>query len=603
MSQDGSAAMKRPNGLFERIRSFEIFKRCSDNFVRKLASVAIEREAARGVQILKEGEVNERLLMLGSGQVEVQVDGESVAILETPGDLMGEISVLTGRVVTASLHALTDVNFLEVHSHDLEPLIADPKDGFGYFLYSSLSSVLSEKIVRTNDKARRFEIANRALVDAMQSLQEINQTLDMKVQDRTRDLEKKTHELQASYVALETRNTELLASHRKLEELYSTKDMTFKRLSELQESLAPLLEMLTEVESAAPAAHQARLGRAKSQLETSIDILRPMSDLYSTEQAIRSRRVLLCEPDRKQQTVSKLALGGTGVRLDIAATKDDAMELLAAGTRYDIVFVSSELAALIPDLKRKLPSAILVFMASSNVPTEIPVLMAHASEISNIVSRHPEDRTFTVKNVATTVSKLISKDVFGLEKYMIWGVEVQSRKVAGSVVRRGLIEDMTGYFTGLGVRSSIADRAAIVAEELLMNAVYDAPLSTEGKPLYNHLPRTTAVELEASHQPEFKFACDGMLAAISCSDPFGGFRMQTLLDYLQRNYTTTADVVDVQSHGKGGAGRGLHLIIESSDLVVFNVKRNLRTEVIAFFNIDTRSKVEGANPSFHFFLE
>jgi len=45
------------------------------------------------------------------------------------------------------------------------------------------------------------------------------------------------------------------------------------------------------------------------------------------------------------------------------------------------------------------------------------------------------------------------------------------------------------------------------------------------------------------------------------------------------------------------------MIVESSDLVVFNVKRLVSTEVMAFFNLDTRSKTEHQQPSFHFFLE
>lgn len=610
MSEDGSAARVLPKTpaktqaetLFERIRGFDIFRRCPDDFIVTFAALAHARTLPQGMVILSEGQGNDRLLMLSSGKVEVSVDGETVVVLETPGDLMGEMSVLTNRTVTAKLTTLTEVEVLEITAGELEPRILDSKDSFGYYLYSALAFVLSDKIVKTNDKARRFEIANRALVAALNSLTEINRTLDEKVHERTKDLHQATEKLRESNVALETQNSELLASHRKLEELYSTKEVTFKRLSDLHASLHPLLDAMTEIKGSAPVTSQNRVERAEGMLESALNLLRPMSDLYSTEQAIRSRRVLLAEPDRKQQAVSKLALGGTGVRLDIAATVEETVALIEANGSYDLVFVSSELAPLIPDLKKRLATAKLVFMASNNVPSELPLLKMHAGLITNIVSRNPEDRTFTVKNIATTVSKLISMDIFGLEKYMIWGVEVQSRRVTSSAIRRSLIEDMESHLHGLGVRSTITDRAGLVAEEMLMNAIYDAPTGADGVSKYNSLPRTVEVKLLESEYADFRFACDGMLAAVSVIDPFGGFRMGTLLNYLERNYAP-GGATDVQVEGKAGAGRGLHAIIENSDLVVFNVRKNLRTEVIALFNLDARARSENVNPSFHFFLE
>lgn len=397
----------------------------------------------------------------------------------------------------------------------------------------------------------------------------------------------------------------MLASHRKLEELYVTKDVTFKKLNELQSGhLKPLMESIEKLEVGARDSDKARIAEAREQLVTTISLLEPLSNVYSTEQMVRDQRVLLAESDRKQQVISKLALGGSGVRLDVVSTVEEVLQRIQSGSRYDLVFISSQLADLIPEIHERLAGTKLVFLASCNVPAELPALRKHADLISNIVSRHPEDRTFTVKNIGTTVTKLVSKDIFGMEKYLIWGVEIHRRPVVKSDVRRALIDEMLEQFGKLGIRNSILDRVATVTEELLMNAIYDAPTTPDGTALYNHLPRTTPVELKKTEQAELRYACDGMLAAVSVSDPFGGFRMQTLLNYLERNYSmASAGNVDIQEKGKGGAGRGLHLIIASSDLVVFNVHRGKRTEVIALFNLDPKTLVEDAKPSFHFFAQ
>jgi CRP-like cAMP-binding protein len=587
--------------LVARVSGFPIFHASPPKFIEQFVALTKRNRVAKGATILDQGTVNERFLVLLTGKVQVKVDGEQVAVLESPGDLMGEMSAINARIVTASLEALTDVEFLELSARQLNPVILAGKTEFGYEMYRLLCGVLSDKIIRTNSKARQFEITNRALVGALNSLKEMNLNLDLKVQERTRDLEQKTVELEKSYTDLEAQNSELIASHRKIEELYSTKALTFKKLSELYDTLTPLLQNVRELQASAAQERQSKFSEAISQLESSVHMLLPMTELYSTEQAIKSRRVLLAEPDRKQQSMAKLALGGTGLNLDIAATPEELAAYLASGSRTDLVFVSSELCDSIADIRQKLPNAKLVYMTPSNVPEELPKIKKIASQISNIVSRHPADRTFTIKNVGTTASKLISKDIFGLEKYMIWGVEVQERDVVGSAQRAKLIHEMQEYFTNLGVRPSVSERATLVAEEILMNAIYDAPTDENGKPLFNHLARTVSVDLKENQYSKFRFAVDGMLAAVSVSDPFGTFTMQVLIDYLERNYNVGAG--DPQLAGKGGAGRGLHQITENSDLVVFNVKSKKCTEVIALFNLDTKSAPEGLNPSFHFFQE
>ncbi|RYZ67714.1 MAG: cyclic nucleotide-binding domain-containing protein, partial [Proteobacteria bacterium] len=311
---------------------------------------------------------------------------------------------------------------------------------------------------------------------ANRSLLEINRTLDQKVQERT--------------------------------------EATFKRLSDLQKALA-----------------------AKD-LDLALETLKPISEMFSTERAIRSRRVLVAEPDRKQQTIARMALGGTGARLEMATNPDEVTAALeasaASNTSPELIFVSSELAPELAKIRTLAPKAKIVYMAGNELSTSIESLKQSAPLLSNIVSRHSEDRNFTVKNMATTVTKLVSNDLFGLEKYMMWGVEAQSCPITSSSERAALLEKMQEHLASLGVRSKITDRAASVGEELLMNAIYDAPLKN-GEHCYAHLPRTTAVELSKEEHGEFRFACDGMLAAISVSDPFGAFRMQTLLDYLERN--------------------------------------------------------------------
>lgn len=73
------------------------------------------REVAAGTVLLPEGETSGYLYVLKSGSVEVLRGGTQVAVVEEPGAVFGEMSVLLQRPHTATVRALTPVT---VHAFD-----------------------------------------------------------------------------------------------------------------------------------------------------------------------------------------------------------------------------------------------------------------------------------------------------------------------------------------------------------------------------------------------------------------------------------------------------------------------------------------------------
>jgi hypothetical protein len=174
-------------------------------------------------------------------------------------------------------------------------------------------------------------------------------------------------------------------------------------------------------------------------------------------------------------------------------------------------------------------------------------------------------------------------------------VEVREHKIQKSTERQMLNDEMRQHFSKLGVRGSVLDSVGVVLEELLMNAIYDAPMDAAGNSLYNKLPRTTAVDLKPNEQGVLRYALDGTLLAISVEDPFGGLTAKTIINYLDSCYSGKEGTMQAD---KGGAGRGLHQIVENSMFVVFNVQPRRRTEIIAFFDIVPGAK-EAVGPMLH----
>ncbi len=99
---------------------------------------------------------------------------------------------------------------------------------------------------------------------------------------------------------------------------------------------------------------------------------------------------------------------------------------------------------------------------------------------------------------------------------------------------------------------------------------YDAPVDSQGHAVFNHISRKEEVQLDTHQQSHLRYASDGVLLAVAVKDPFGSLSKDIIVDYLLTCYNGQAGSLNTN---KGGAGRGLHQIIENADLTVFNVKK------------------------------
>jgi CRP-like cAMP-binding protein len=474
-----------PADTAKELRTFPFFKSFTEDLLLQIATMVKHQSFSASEVILQEGQKNACLYFLKSGKVEVSLLGEVLATLETAGEVMGEMSVISGNPAATTLKTLTEAECLVISADDFNHVHPKDADRLKALLYQIYCVILTDRLTKTNEKARLFEILNRELHEAQNTLE--------------------------------------------------------------------------------------KNGGA---------------------------RVLLVEHDKKQQLPVRMALGGTGVHLEIADSISSAKDSIDKNA-FDIILADENSAEVLQNLKNGPGSShppIGVLLTSKNVEGNLRILR-NARFVENIISRDPEDRNATVRFVLTTLGKIFSKDLFGLEKYMQWGVEPQSRKVTHSAQREELREEMMTYFKKMGVRSSILDRANSVVEEMLMNAIYDAPVDAQGKSIFNHITRKEEIHLDTHQQAQLRYGSDGTLLAVSVSDPFGALTKELIVDYLLSCYTGKAGDMNAS---KGGAGRGLHQIIENSDLTIFNVKKGVRTEVISLFNLDGQKRE--AQPSFHYFF-
>lgn len=113
-------------GMAEHLHRIGLFHRFSDVELAALAADVEERPFREGERLFAQGDAGGSLLLLAEGVVEVRVRvdcGETPLERLRPGDVLGEISLLTGQPRTASAVALTDGLAFEIRKEHLEPIL------------------------------------------------------------------------------------------------------------------------------------------------------------------------------------------------------------------------------------------------------------------------------------------------------------------------------------------------------------------------------------------------------------------------------------------------------------------------------------------------
>jgi CRP-like cAMP-binding protein/CheY-like chemotaxis protein len=549
-----------PAEVAQEIKKFSFFSSFPTDAILTIATMATVEVFPDGAILLEQGKTNDSLMFLRSGRVRILVDGEKVMDFDTAGEVFGEISLINRRPTTATVQAMGEVNIFKVSESHLNTLPTKERDNFQRLLYRVYATVLADRLVKTSEKAKRFEITNRELEAAQLSLRKMNEDLETELVRRSQETVQKIHDLTETH-------------------------------------LLPVLKTLqgwsqaTEIQLSADEYHE--VGRRISEV---IDFFKPMMELSQRGKGMEIRRVLLCDTNKKQQTLARLALSGTGVELGLASTVEE-IELRLSEKSYNLVLCESEMRDGVEKVIQKAPDTPIAIIVGIDMSTYLETIRVFPKQ-SYFVSRDMNNRLFTLRNISTTVSKIINKDFYGMEKYLSWGTKIVKFPFGDSSKRASLIEDMKTYFRTFGIRPGVLDRVHAATEELLMNAVYDAPVDVRGQHLYNHKSRQERVVLRPEHEATFGYGTDGVLLGVSVMDPFGALSKEIIMAYLDSCYSGRAGELN---KNKGGAGRGLHMIIESSDLTIFNITRHKRTEVIVLFNLD-RTAEEAVRPSFHLFI-
>jgi hypothetical protein len=215
-----------------------------------------------------------------------------------------------------------------------------------------------------------------------------------------------------------------------------------------------------------------------------------------------------------------------------------------------------------------------------------------------VTSLFCHDARFDDDEFISSATKALRGEVFGLQKYFPWGVTTFTMKVKSYEDKTKAIDILMRYAKLAGVRGPVRDRIQLVCDELMMNALYHAPVDEHGNELYAGRTVKELAHLEEVAPIQVQYGCSGRYFGVSVTDGGGSLTRKRALEYLTRA------MGEVQIEDKAtGAGLGLVSVMRSVSKLIFNLEPGTATEVIGLFDMELFAKGKIGARSLHIFTD
>jgi hypothetical protein len=294
---------------------------------------------------------------------------------------------------------------------------------------------------------------------------------------------------------------------------------------------------------------------------------------------VLARRIIAISPDKAFGKQLATALKAAGGAVDAHQT------LAELGTgdvqaALVVVHLDGELANAGADLVPRLAgdTRVIAILPKTNL-TGVVDIMLSSSRVAGTMVAEP----FDASQLTGMATRVLAGDIFGLEKMMPWGTLVHSQLVGDYQEKALCISQISEFAELMGVRRKYREAIEQCGDEMLMNALYDAPVDDQGKPIFSEIPTKTRISLRVEQKVVVQYACDGKRFALSVRDSFGTLERATVLQYLHKCLHAEQQI----DRKAGGAGLGLYLMVNSASTVYFNVLPGVATEALCVFDLET----------------
>jgi hypothetical protein len=291
-----------------------------------------------------------------------------------------------------------------------------------------------------------------------------------------------------------------------------------------------------------------------------------------------ARRVIALSPDKAFAKQIGTALRAAGGAVEVHQTLDGLGkgELQAS---LVVVHVDGDLAGAVEQLYPRLAGdgRLIAILPKPDLVRTIAI-MGLSERIAGVLNAEH----FKASDLTSMATRLLAGDIFGLEKLVPWGTKIYSQLVGDYQEKSLCIAQVSEFAELMGVRRKYREAVEQVVDEMLMNALYDAPVDDQGKQIFADIPTKTRISLRMEQKVVVQYACDDKTFSVSVRDSFGTLDRATVVRYIDKCLHSEQQI----DRKTGGAGLGLYLMANSTTRMFFNVLPGVATEAVCSFDLD-----------------
>jgi hypothetical protein len=298
-------------------------------------------------------------------------------------------------------------------------------------------------------------------------------------------------------------------------------------------------------------------------------------------------KLVVAHPERKAQRALQRLVGATLCPVEVVP---DVTALLATVDASTIAVVDVGLAKAHPELRERPARAWIAVPGEGLAAADAGAVGALLAAGWRHVVAHP--MPLLAEELLATVQKLIRGDAFGLEKYVAWGAEVRSYALEDARERDAAVATLAQDVTSVGLPDRIASLVSVIADELIANALYVAPVDDAGNRLRAQDARDASRPLAGRDAVTVRWATDARYVAIEVRDRWGSIDGPTIASRLA-SPNQTVESAD--------GGMGLPLAYACCNQFVIGCAPKKMTEIIALIDVRYKPTELGRAASFHTF--
>jgi hypothetical protein len=201
---------------------------------------------------------------------------------------------------------------------------------------------------------------------------------------------------------------------------------------------------------------------------------------------------------------------------------------------------------------------------------QYPVFCTH------LIRRYEDPATLIYSKLVSTV---FIPFPFGLERYFSTG-ETQKILLKETGHKKKAVDAINNFLEKQQVPKRLATQVGQACDELIMNAIFDAPIDAQGDRYRRKDERDKQFVLSARETVEVEIGFNSKYLGICISDQFGSLSKESVLKFLRTDYKKERYMPRKDDLG---AGLGLNNIVQAGLSLCFVCKPDFRTDVMIFF--------------------